>query len=111
MSGCRTPAGEQGGPRAYGYAPDRITVIGAEADVIRECARRVLAGESQSSVCNDLNGRAITTAAKPWRTSALKDTLIAARISGRREYHGDITAGQAWPRIITQTSPTSSAPC
>lgn len=92
----------QGGPRAYGYAPDRITIIDAEAEEIRECARRLLAGETLSSVANDLNGRKIVTAAgKPWRTSALKHTLTAARVSGRREYHGDITADQAWPQIIT----------
>jgi len=30
-----------------------------------------------------------------------QDTLTAARISGRREYHGDITADHAWPQIIT----------
>ena len=73
MSGCRTPAGEQSGPRAYGYAPDRITVIGAEADVIRECARRILAGESLCSMCNDLNGRAIlfrTDFSEHWGTPA-----------------------------------------
>jgi hypothetical protein len=27
--------------------------------------------------------------------------LLSARISGRREYHGDITAEDAWPAIIT----------
>ena len=52
----------QGGPRAYGYAPDRITIIDAEAEVIRECAKRVLAGETLSRVANDLNGRKIVTA-------------------------------------------------
>jgi hypothetical protein len=72
--------------------------VDAEAAVVRECVTRVLAGETLTSVCNDLNSRAIVTAAGgPWRTQTLKLTLTSARISGR----GDILADHAWPPIIT----------
>jgi site-specific DNA recombinase len=91
-----------GGCRAYGYAADRVTIEDAEAVIIRECATRVLAGESLRSVTSDLNARGIrTTTGRQWGITALKNNLTSARISGRREYHGDILADQAWPPIIT----------
>ena len=89
------------GTRGYGYAPDKITIVDTEADVITEAARRVLAGESLRSVCRDLNDRAIpTTQGGQWQVPTLKAVLASARISGRREYHGDIVADNAWPAII-----------
>ncbi|MER6942556.1 recombinase family protein [Nonomuraea sp. NPDC000554] len=61
-----------GGYRPYGYRriydqPDpprrivRIEIVPEEADVIRECARRVLAGEALAGLCRDLNKRGIPT--------------------------------------------------
>src|SRR4051812_43883496 len=50
-----------GGTRPYGYADDRVTVIQEEAAVIREAAKRVLAGEALSSVCRDFVERGIRT--------------------------------------------------
>ncbi|WP_220182829.1 recombinase family protein [Sphaerisporangium album] len=41
----RRQTAEGGGMRPYGYAEDRVTVIDEEAQVIREAARRVLAGD------------------------------------------------------------------
>ncbi len=90
------------GQRGYGYAADHLTVISDEADVIKEAATRVLAGEAVGSVAADLNEQGITGAAgKPWRVSTLRTVLTSARISGRREYYGEITADAAWPAIIS----------
>jgi len=61
-----------GGFRPYGYRrvydhPDpphrllREELIPEEAAIIRECARRVLAGEGLSAVCRDLNRRGVPT--------------------------------------------------
>jgi site-specific DNA recombinase len=36
-----------------------------------------------------------------WSGDAPRQILTSGRISGRREYHGDITHGQSWPAIIT----------
>ena len=36
-----------------------------------------------------------------WMAPVLKSVLTSARISGRREYHGDIVADNAWPAIIS----------
>jgi site-specific DNA recombinase len=38
-----------------------VTVIEEEAEVIRECARRTLAGESLSSIARDLEARGVET--------------------------------------------------
>jgi DNA invertase Pin-like site-specific DNA recombinase len=91
-----------GGTRPYGYTDDRRRIRASEAKVIREAARRVLAGESIRSVCRDLNERGLTTVTgKPWQPSGLRRVLVSARISGQREHHGEIVAPAEWPPIIT----------
>ncbi len=70
--------------------------------VIREAAARILAGESLRSVSGDLTGRGILTATgRAWRPSGLRNMLRSARISGRREHHGQIVAPAVWPGIIS----------
>ena len=107
MRRARLQAAEQGRPhssggRGYGYAADHVTIIEAEAEVIREAATRILAGEAQGSVAAHLNARGIgTTTGKQWRVNTVHDVLTSARISGRREYHGEIMHDPSWPAIIT----------
>lgn len=104
----------RGGHRPFGYADDRVTVVESEAAVIRECATRVLAGESLNGLSNELNQRGTkTVTGKAWRAATLGDLLVSARISGRREHRprgvhetrrdrlGQITADAVWPAIIT----------
>ncbi|MGW5261946.1 recombinase family protein [Microbispora sp. NPDC004025] len=103
-----------GGMRPYGYAEDRITVIDDEADIIREAARRVLAGESLASVCKDFQRRDVKTpSGRHWVPTTLRRLLASARISGRRGHIprssfqttrpllGEIVADAVWPAIIT----------
>jgi len=51
-----------GGARAFGYERNGIDVAPAEAEIIREAARRVLAGESVRSIVIDLTDRKVPTA-------------------------------------------------
>ena len=104
-----------GGTRPYGYEADRVTIVPAEAAVIREVAERALMGESLSSVARDLADRGITTpAGGKWQPRTLRRLLASARISGRREHTprptgdngtrplvGDIVAEAVWPAIIS----------
>jgi site-specific DNA recombinase len=91
-----------GGTRPYGYTPDRLHLVPDEAAVVREAARRVIAGESQRSVCSDLNERGITTSTgRAWTLQTLGRLLRSARISGRREHHGEVVAPAVWPAIIS----------
>jgi hypothetical protein len=100
-----------GGPRPYGYLPDRVTVNHEEGAFIADAARRVLAGESLRSVALDMNARgARTVTGKAWSAPLLKQVLRTARISGRREIYpdgetskgmGTIVATECWEPIIS----------
>jgi site-specific DNA recombinase len=93
-----------GGSRPFGYEADKVTVRESEAVVIRECATRLLAGESIRSMCLDLNARGVQTVlGREWKTQTLRAILMSARISGQREHHGEIVAEAEWPAIITAT--------
>jgi hypothetical protein len=91
-----------GGTRPYGYTRDRLHLVPEEAAIVREAAARVLAGESQRSVAHDLNERGIPSATGgAWSVQVMRSMLRSARISGRREHHGQVVADAVWPGIIS----------
>ncbi|MFP5320611.1 MAG: recombinase family protein, partial [Acidimicrobiia bacterium] len=91
-----------GGRRPFGFEADRVTLRDDEADLIRDAAQRVLAGESLMSVINDWNERGVATVTGAhWSTTTLKRLLRSGRISGQREHNGRIVAEAQWPAIIT----------
>lgn len=91
-----------GGSRPFGFEDDRRTVRAGEAKRIRDAARRVLAGESMNSILREWNAAGIKTAGgKVWVVSGLRQILVSARISGRREHHGRVTDTAEWPAIIS----------
>src|SRR5262249_18107841 len=51
-----------GGSRPSGYEADKLRLVPAEAAIVKECARRFLAGESLRSITIDLNRRSVPTA-------------------------------------------------
>lgn len=100
----------RGGPRPYGYLPDRVTPDPREAPFIAEAATRVIAGETLRSVALDMTARgARTVGGKEWSAQTLRQVLRSARISGRREVFdvadksgmGEIVATDCWQPIIT----------
>lgn len=116
-------AGRYIGPRPFGYrfAADQdgstmrgsgkqLVVDPAEAAVIRECARRVLDGESLWAITKDLSARGIETAAgNAWQTQTLRRMLMRWTQAGYRkhqEYKDGQWVGQpqlfeaAWEPII-----------
>jgi DNA invertase Pin-like site-specific DNA recombinase len=91
-----------GGSRPYGYEADKRTIRAEEAEVIRDCATRVLAGDSLRSICKDMNARGVLTVmGKQWSPQTLRRMLMGPRISGQRAHHGEIVAKAEWPAIIT----------
>lgn len=110
-----------GGPRPYGYEweyvddPDRTDSTGAkkkkrvrgtmhivesEAEVLREAAGRLLAGESQREIVADFNERRVPTAqGGEWRHQTLRKVLTSPTITGCREVDGALVKGQ-WPAIL-----------
>jgi hypothetical protein len=92
-----------GGSRPFGYEDAaRRAVRPAEAAIIRECTRRVLAGDSLRSISSDLNRDGLLSATgKQWSPTTLRRILISGAISGQREHHCEIVAKAAWEPIIT----------
>jgi site-specific DNA recombinase len=91
-----------GGSRPYGYESDKVTVRAAEAAIVRECAKRLLAGEPVLSIARDLNERGVTSASGgAWSPQSLRRMLASPRISGQRIHHGEIVAKAVWPPIIS----------
>jgi DNA invertase Pin-like site-specific DNA recombinase len=91
-----------GGSRPYGYEADKVTVRPAEAAVVAECAKRLLAGEPVRSIAQDLNERGVpTSTGGQWSPQSLRRMLASARISGQREHRGEIVATAEWPGIIS----------
>ena len=91
-----------GGRRAYGYAPDGVTIVPEEAALIREAVDRVLAGESIRSITIDWNRRQIpSSSGKPWQTPSFRGTVTGPKIAGRRTFRGEDTGPAVWPPIIS----------
>jgi site-specific DNA recombinase len=91
-----------GGTRPFGYESDRRTIVPEEAAVIRNLARRVLAGDSLLSLCRDLTDRGVPTVkGGRWTVQVLRNVLMSGRISGQREHNGEIVATAEWEGIIT----------
>jgi site-specific DNA recombinase len=91
-----------GGTRPYGYETDRRTIRTDEAEVIRDCAARALAGDSLRSICMELNKRGVdSVSGGQWSTQTLRRLLMSGRVSGQREHRGEIVAKAEWPAIIT----------
>jgi site-specific DNA recombinase len=100
LAAAGKPSG--GGTRPYGYEADKRTIRPDEADVIRACVRRVLAGDSLRSICIDLNRRGVATVTgMEWKSQTLRRMLRSPRIRGQREHRGEIAAKAEWPAIIT----------
>jgi DNA invertase Pin-like site-specific DNA recombinase len=89
--------------RAYGYTPDGMKLVTAEARNLRSAAKRILAGESLTSICRDWNARGIKpTSAPAWRVTTFKTMMLRPRLAGLREYHGEVVADAQWPAILTR---------
>jgi site-specific DNA recombinase len=73
--------------RPFGFEDDFVTVREAEAEMIRELTRRILAGESQNALVRDLNARGILTShGNPWAETSLQRLLLRERNCGRILY-------------------------
>lgn len=80
--------GSKGGPRRFGYAPDR-SVVEAEARLIRDGARRVLAGESWTSLARLFRDSGIpTVGGRPWGYSTVRQIYLTPTIAGISMYNG-----------------------
>lgn len=89
-----------GGTRPFGYRSDRVSVEPCEADLVREAAGRVLAGEALRGIARDWTSRGVpTVTGTAWTTTVLSRMLQSPRIAGLRTHHGVTTTG-TWEPII-----------
>jgi site-specific DNA recombinase len=93
-----------GAQRPFGYERDKLTVRESEAQIIRELIDRFLAGESLRSLATWLNDTGVptTSSAESWGTPTLRQMLLAGRIAGIRDHHGEPAGPAAWPAIISE---------
>lgn len=74
-----------------------------EAAVVREIARRVMAGESLRAVARSLDERGITTpTGKPWRSGNMGKTIIRPAYAGLRVHQGRVVGKADWPALLDE---------
>lgn len=71
------------GGRAFGYEKDGRTPVPAEAEAVRDAARRVVDGETLAAICRDIAAQGLTsTTAHPMTYATLKRILLRPRTAG-----------------------------
>lgn len=86
--------GRHNGPRPFGWdlvkvddGPSVLRINEAEAAVLRECVRRVLAGEGLWTIAKDLNQRGIRgSRGNQWATNVLRGVLLRWTNCGYRQH-------------------------
>jgi site-specific DNA recombinase len=99
------PAG--GGLRRFGFEPDQVTHREVEAELLRDAAKRLLAGESSSSIVKSWNRAGVRmVGGSMWHVTSLRRTLTNPRIAGLQQYRGQILEGvkAAWEPILDRTT-------
>jgi DNA invertase Pin-like site-specific DNA recombinase len=93
-----------GGPRAFGYERDGLTVREPEAKALRKAYASLLAGRSMVGIARDLDSAGFVTArlGKRFNHSAARAVLVNPRNAGLRAYRGDIIGLAAWPGIVDE---------
>ena len=106
MRRARLQAAEAGKPqvtrrRPYGFAWDGLTVIPAEAKVIKDMAARVLAGEGLLSISEALNKQGVpTSTGSRWCRTTVMGIMKSARVAGLRSYKGEVVGEALWDAIL-----------
>ncbi len=84
-----------------GQVPDPVT-----SEVVKEAARRVLAGETPYSIAQDFDRRGIPTprgGSGGWDLTQVKRLCINPGYAGKRVHQGKVIGDASWPAIISET--------
>lgn len=100
QSDQRAANGSPHGPVSYGFqrVDGRDIVFEPEAAIVRELARRILAGDSLRSIAADLRSRGVTPPRAEWKSQTIRVILTRPSIAGMRKHRGTIvgeTNGEA----------------
>lgn len=111
-------AGRPAGRPPYGYRRAFDPVTGAttgwdtdaeEAPIVREIARRFLAGETLRGITSDLNRRGVPApqgqknALDYWVPRRLRLILGTPTYAGLRQHRGEIIGAGSWPALIEES--------
>jgi DNA invertase Pin-like site-specific DNA recombinase len=88
--------------RAFGYTDNGMTIDEAEAALLRDAARRVLSGESTTTIASQWNERGLRTPRRGslWNATVLRKVLTNPRAAGLRVHRGEVVGEAAWPSIL-----------
>ncbi|MES2211407.1 MAG: recombinase family protein [Chloroflexota bacterium] len=108
-------AGRPHGRKLYGYGreyrpgPKGPVLVGQpqvpeQAAVVREMARRVLAGESCYAIAKDLNAQGVATASSEalWTGERIKRLMVNPAYAGLRVLNGVVVGEAMWEGILTR---------
>lgn len=110
-------AGRPHGKLAYGYRIRRDPETGESIDrvpdektspIVREIARRTIAGEAMYSIVKDLNARGVPAPRPgrdgeqvPWRADVTRRMIENPTYAGLRTHRGEVTGTATWEPIIS----------
>jgi hypothetical protein len=91
--------GEVDRRRSFGYERDGITLNQSEAAIIRECAQRLLAGESQQAIMRELSERGVTgVTGIPFDHNRFRRIMMRPRNAGFIVHQGNVVDGVRLPQ-------------
>jgi site-specific DNA recombinase len=89
------------GRRPYGLTQGHREIVPEEAEIIREIAARIIAGDSLRSIQRDLIDRGVPTiTGAPWSKTTVKQAVMKPSITGLRAHHGVIVAEGLFPTVL-----------
>jgi site-specific DNA recombinase len=93
-----------GGPRAFGYQRDGITIREDEAEALRAAYAALLTGRSMVGIAKDLNAAGFVTArlGRRFNHSAARAVLINPRNAALRSFRGEIVGPAVWSAIVDE---------
>jgi site-specific DNA recombinase len=92
-----------GSGRAFGYELDGMTVRKAEAKLLRDAAKAVIAGASLTSVARKWNAVGVEPPQSrkgTWTATQVRAVLTNPRHAGLRAHKGEVIGPAAWPAIL-----------
>ncbi|MEY2454082.1 MAG: site-specific recombinase [Acidimicrobiaceae bacterium] len=89
----------------FGWVKGMRELDPAEAELIREAARRMLDGDNVYAISRDWFDRGVRSKrGAPISSSVLRNTLVAPRLVGDRAYHGEVVARDCFPAVLDRAT-------
>lgn len=98
-----------GGPRPFGWLPDRVTLDPEEAPVLRKAALEFAAGRSLDSIVKEWQRLGVVTSrGNPWIRMSLRSALENPRLCGWRMIGGELVRDAHGNPVVGQWEPILS---